>query len=63
MTRPELEAWVRRLIEEACAVDPVRADEVIVAVTGASVFAFSRLKCRELRALAAGLFATARLTS
>jgi hypothetical protein len=55
MTRDELEARVRTLIEEAWTIDPEHVEDLIVAITGAKIFVYGNLTTAQLQAFRAPL--------
>lgn len=59
MTREDIEAWTRKIYEEARAADASHTDTIAERIAGAETWAWSRLTIRELRAMSAALFATA----
>jgi hypothetical protein len=63
MTRDAWEAAAKKIWEDAFVVDEPFTMEVTRLVTGADVFAWSALKCRQIRALHRALFRTARFTT
>ncbi len=61
MTKEDWIVATRRIVEDAFARDPIYTEEVIVAIFGAPVFAWTNITTRNVRALHGALFSTARL--
>lgn len=61
--RDRVEAWTRRVYDEAFAADPYHVDEIVAAVLGDrqadGVFCWSCLSIHQLRRLSAALFSSA----
>lgn len=61
--RDRVEAWTRKVYEEAFAADPYHVDAIVAAVLGDrqvdGVFCWTCLSMRSLRRLSAALFPTA----